>query len=49
MHIFGQTTLDRFLARLGEHYRVRRADEPKIMLTRASLPAQPELIVLPGR
>lgn len=49
MHVFGPATLDRFLARLGEHYRVRRADEPKIVLTRATLPSQPELVVLPGR
>jgi L-ascorbate metabolism protein UlaG (beta-lactamase superfamily) len=49
MHIFGRATLDRFLARLGEHYRVRWADDPRIMLTRATLPQQPEIVVLPGR
>jgi L-ascorbate metabolism protein UlaG (beta-lactamase superfamily) len=49
MHIFGRTTLDRFLARLGEHYKVRWADEPRIVLTRETLPPQPELVVLPGR
>jgi L-ascorbate metabolism protein UlaG (beta-lactamase superfamily) len=49
MHIFGPATLERFLARLGDRYRVRRADQPKIALTRDTLPPQPELLVLPGR
>ena len=33
----------------GEFYTVRRADDPAIMLTRAGLPAIPEMLVLPGR
>ena len=49
MHIFGRATHDRFLARLGQHYRVRWADEPRLVLSRATLPAEPELVVLPGR
>jgi L-ascorbate metabolism protein UlaG (beta-lactamase superfamily) len=49
MHIFGPATLDRFLARLGDHYRVRLVNEPRIGLTRATLPQEPELVVLPGR
>ena len=49
MHIFGRATLDRFLARLGEHYKVSWADKPRIVLSRATLPLQPELVVLPGR
>jgi L-ascorbate metabolism protein UlaG (beta-lactamase superfamily) len=49
MHVFTQATLDKFLARAGEFYTVRRADDPAIVLTRASLPAVPEMLVLPGR
>jgi L-ascorbate metabolism protein UlaG (beta-lactamase superfamily) len=49
MHIFGETTLARFLARASEHYQVRRLVEPQIRVSRADLPAQPELLVMPGR
>ena len=49
MHVFTQATLDKFLARAAEFYAVRRAEEPSIVLTRAGLPAIPEMLVLPGR
>ena len=49
MHVFTQATLDRFLDRAAELFRVRRVAEPRIVLSRADLPAQPELLVLPGR
>lgn len=49
MHIFSQMTLERFLARAEEHYKVRQADKPRIVLTRADLPKEPEILVLPGR
>ncbi|HEX6441742.1 MAG TPA: MBL fold metallo-hydrolase [Stellaceae bacterium] len=49
MHIFSQMTLERFLARAAEHYKVRQADKPRIVLTRADLPKEPEILVLPGR
>jgi L-ascorbate metabolism protein UlaG (beta-lactamase superfamily) len=49
MHVFTQATLDRFLARAAEFYTVRRAEDPAIVLTRAGLPAVPEVLVLPGR
>src|SRR5438477_3674350 len=49
MHVFTQATLDKFLARAAEFYTVRRADDPAIVLTRAGLPAVPEMLVLPGR
>jgi L-ascorbate metabolism protein UlaG (beta-lactamase superfamily) len=49
MHVFTQATLDRFLARAAEFYTVKRAEEPAVALTRASLPAAPEMLVLPGR
>jgi len=49
MHVFTQMTLEKFLARAGEFYTVKRADDPSVMLTRATLPAEPEMLVLPGR
>jgi L-ascorbate metabolism protein UlaG (beta-lactamase superfamily) len=49
MHVFTQATLDRFLARAAEHYRVRHMPEPRILVSRAELPAEPEILILPGR
>jgi L-ascorbate metabolism protein UlaG (beta-lactamase superfamily) len=49
MHIFSQMTLERFLARAAEDYKVQQADKPRIVLTRAELPKEPEILVLPGR
>jgi L-ascorbate metabolism protein UlaG (beta-lactamase superfamily) len=49
MHVFTQTTLEKFLARAGEFYTVKRADGPSVTLTRATLPTAPEMLVLPGR
>jgi L-ascorbate metabolism protein UlaG (beta-lactamase superfamily) len=49
MHVFTQATLDRFLARAAEHFTLRRLPEPRIVVSRAELPAEPEIVVLPGR
>ena len=49
MHIFTQATLDKFLARIGDAYAVRHADGPTVVITRSELPAEPEIMVLPGR
>jgi len=49
MHIFTQSTLDRFLTRAAESFTVRYAAEPTLRLTRADLPNPPEMVVLPGR
>ncbi len=49
MHVFSEARLDRFLARAGEHYRIRRMAEPRILVSRADLPAEAEILVLPGR
>jgi L-ascorbate metabolism protein UlaG (beta-lactamase superfamily) len=49
MHVFSAARLDRFLARAGESYQVRRMEEPRVLLSRADLPAAPEILVLPGR
>jgi hypothetical protein len=48
MHFFGQTTLERFLARLGEDYEIAYSDSPRIGLSRETLPRQPTVLVLPG-
>jgi L-ascorbate metabolism protein UlaG (beta-lactamase superfamily) len=49
MHVFGELTLARFLARAAEHYQVRRLAEPQIRISRADLPREPELLIMPGR
>jgi len=49
MHVFSEARLDRFLARAGERYRIRRIAEPRILVLRADLPAEAEIVVLPGR
>ena len=49
MHFFGPVTLERFLARLGEEWSVRRAPRASVLLSRAELPQRPEILVLPGR
>ncbi len=49
MHVFTQATLDRFLARAAEHFRVRHLPEPRLVVSRADLPSEPEILVLPGR
>ncbi len=50
MHVFTEATLARFLARAGERgFSVRHAPEPHIAVSRADLPTQPEILVLPGR
>jgi L-ascorbate metabolism protein UlaG (beta-lactamase superfamily) len=49
MHFFGQTTLDRFLAKAGTLWPVERRDVPVLTVSRADLPRQPTVIVLPGR
>ncbi|HSI41165.1 MAG TPA: MBL fold metallo-hydrolase [Xanthobacteraceae bacterium] len=49
MHYFNSGTLNRFLERLGSHYAVERSDGPQLVVSRASLPTKPTVIVLPGR
>jgi L-ascorbate metabolism protein UlaG (beta-lactamase superfamily) len=49
MHIFSRSTLDRFLARAENLYKIRWADDPSLTLTRADLPKEPEIRILPGR
>jgi L-ascorbate metabolism protein UlaG (beta-lactamase superfamily) len=49
MHFFGQATLERFLAKASADFPVERRDQPTLIVSRATLPRQPTVIVLPGR
>ncbi len=49
MHYFSSYTLQRFLDRAGQGWTVELADVPSVVLSKASLPAKPKVLVLPGR
>ena len=49
MHIFSPSTLQRFLDAMGEIYTVESAAVPTTVVSRATLPKQPTMLVLPGR
>ena len=49
MHYFSSYTLDRFLARVRQDWDVEIADVPSVVVSKASLPAKPKVLVLPGR
>jgi len=40
--------LDKFQTKIGDLYAVRHADVRTVVLTRSALPAEPEIMVLPG-
>jgi L-ascorbate metabolism protein UlaG (beta-lactamase superfamily) len=48
MHIFSQASLERFLARAGGFYAVRRETARTFILSRGALPETPSILVLPG-
>jgi len=48
MHYFGAYTLNRFLARVQQDWDVEMAETPSLVLAKASLPAKPKVLVLPG-
>jgi L-ascorbate metabolism protein UlaG (beta-lactamase superfamily) len=48
MHYFSSYTLNRFLDRVRSDYDVEIADTPSIVLSKATLPARPKFLVLPG-
>ena len=48
MHYFGETTLTRFLQRMQPTFKVKRSSTPTVVISHQSLPAQPEILVLPG-
>jgi len=48
MHYFGEATLSRFLARLGETFEVEMSDTPEVTVSTETLPASRKVLVLPG-
>jgi L-ascorbate metabolism protein UlaG (beta-lactamase superfamily) len=48
MHYFSALTLERFLDRARESWEVSINDTPSIVLSRANLPKDPKVLVLPG-
>jgi L-ascorbate metabolism protein UlaG (beta-lactamase superfamily) len=48
MHIFSQYTLNRFLDRARQQWPVENAEIPSVLLSKATLPASPTVLVLPG-
>lgn len=49
MHYFSAYTLERFLARARQVWDVEIAGVPSLVISKASLPSKPKLLVLPGR
>jgi L-ascorbate metabolism protein UlaG (beta-lactamase superfamily) len=48
MHYFNPYTLNRFLERIGNDFPVERATDPMIVVSQATMPAAPKILVLPG-
>lgn len=48
MHYFSSFTLSRFLDAAREHFEVKTSADPSVTLSRATLPARPQILVLPG-
>jgi L-ascorbate metabolism protein UlaG (beta-lactamase superfamily) len=49
MHSFSAYTLDRFLSRMRQDYRVDMNETPSLVVSKTTLPAAPTVVVLPGR
>jgi L-ascorbate metabolism protein UlaG (beta-lactamase superfamily) len=49
MHIFGEGTLLRFLEAMGSIYEAERSATSTVVVSRATLPSKPKMLVLPGR
>jgi L-ascorbate metabolism protein UlaG (beta-lactamase superfamily) len=48
MHFFNAFTLARFLDRARQQWEVQHADVPSVVVSKATLPPQPQVLVLPG-
>jgi L-ascorbate metabolism protein UlaG (beta-lactamase superfamily) len=48
MHYFNPYTLNRFLDRIRNDFTVETAKEPVIVVSQATLPSEPKVLVLPG-
>jgi L-ascorbate metabolism protein UlaG (beta-lactamase superfamily) len=49
MHYFGAVTLNRFLDRMRETFEVEFAATPSLVISKATLPSRPKVVILPGR
>src|SRR3977135_211573 len=49
MHSFSAYTLERFLARMRQDYRVNTDEPPSLVVSKTKVPAAPTVVVLPGR
>jgi L-ascorbate metabolism protein UlaG (beta-lactamase superfamily) len=49
MHYFSAFTLQRFLERARQNWDVEMAEIPSFVISKATLPAKPKVLVLPGR
>jgi L-ascorbate metabolism protein UlaG (beta-lactamase superfamily) len=49
MHVFSPYTLERFLEATGTIYETERSASSTIVVSRATLPSKPKMLVLPGR
>ncbi len=48
MHFFSEENLDRFLDRARGTWDIERAEVPTVVLSKATLPTKPKVLVLPG-
>jgi L-ascorbate metabolism protein UlaG (beta-lactamase superfamily) len=48
MHFFNTFTLDRFLARMRQTYRVDYNETPSLVVAKKTMPSSPTVVVLPG-
>jgi hypothetical protein len=49
MHYFSMFTLNSFLEQVRAGWEVEVAETPSIVLSKATLPVKPKVLVLPGR
>ena len=49
MHYFSTYTLERFLQRVRQDWDVEFAEIPSTLVSKATLPTKPKVLVLPGR
>jgi L-ascorbate metabolism protein UlaG (beta-lactamase superfamily) len=48
MHFFNTFTLERFLSRMRQTYRVELHETPSLVVSKTTLPSSPTVVVLPG-
>jgi L-ascorbate metabolism protein UlaG (beta-lactamase superfamily) len=48
MHYFSSFTLNRFLDAARPHFEIKMSADPMIVVSRGTLPAKPQILVLPG-